>query len=121
MTPKLSKSEIAILVVIAGTISWYGLATTLVSAQASKAQTVTRKLVSAPAPEYPPLAVKMNIHGITRVMATVGPDGRVVKVKELGGHPLLLASLLDAVRKWRYSPAEHESEIEITFQFKPTR
>jgi protein TonB len=121
MAPNLSKTQIAILALITATIAWYGLATAIVSAQVSQTQSVTRKLVSAPPPEYPPLAVKMNIHGIARVMATIEPDGRVTRVKELGGNPVLLTSLVDAVKKWRYSPADHESEIEITFQFKPSR
>lgn len=68
-------------------------------------------------PEYPELARKMNIQGVARVLLTVAPDGRVVGVKELGGNPVLVSALSQAVRKWKYEAADHESEIEVRFEF----
>jgi TonB family protein len=85
------------------------------SSQQSPSSTRKAKL-SAP-PEYPELARKMNIHGVARVLLTVGPDGKVGNVKELGGNPILVAALTDAVKKWKYEPADHESAIEVRFEF----
>ena len=68
-------------------------------------------------PEYPELARKMNIQGVARVLLTVASDGRVVGVKELGGNPVLVASLVQAVHKWKYESADRESEIEVRFEF----
>jgi TonB family protein len=59
----------------------------------------------------------MNIQGVARVLLTVAPDGRVVGVKELGGNPVLVSALAQAVRKWKYEAADHESEIEVRFEF----
>jgi outer membrane biosynthesis protein TonB len=54
---------------------------------------------------------------VARVLLTVTSDGRVVGVKELGGNPVLVAALAQAVRKWKYESADHESEIEVRFEF----
>lgn len=96
------------------TLLWNGVAMTPASAQT---QTNSRKLKVNVPPEYPELARKMNIQGVARVLLTVTPDGRVVGVKELGGNPVLVASLVQAVKKWKYESADSESEIEVRFEF----
>src|SRR5579864_4515978 len=67
-------------------------------------------------PEYPELARKLNIEGMARVLAVVSAEGNVSKVKELGGNPILVTALADAVKKWKYEPAEHESMVEVRFE-----
>lgn len=104
----------AVLVLIA-TLLWNTLATSPASSQTSQSQ--NRKLKVSVPPEYPELARKMNIQGVARVLLTVASDGRVVGVKELGGNPVLVAALTQAVRKWKYESADHESEIEVRFEF----
>jgi TonB family protein len=81
------------------------------------AQSSARKVKTSVPPEYPELARKLNIQGIARVLLTVSSDGNVVNVRELGGNPVLVGSLAQAVRKWKYEPADHESEIEVRFEF----
>src|SRR6476646_8589975 len=104
----------AVLVLIA-TVLWNTLATSPASSQTSQSQ--ARKLKVSVPPEYPELARKMNIQGVARVLLTVASDGRVVGVKELGGNPVLVAALTQAVRKWKYESADRESEIEVRFEF----
>ena len=104
----------AVLVLIA-TLLWNTLATSPASSQTSQSQ--ARKLKVSVPPEYPELARKMNIQGVARVLLTVASDGRVVGVKELGGNPVLVAALTQAVRKWKYESADRESEIEVRFEF----
>jgi TonB family protein len=87
--------------------------------QTSQPQANSRKLKLSVPPEYPELARKMNIQGVARVLLTVTSDGRVVGVKELGGNPVLVAALVQAVKKWKYEPADRESEIEVRFEFAP--
>jgi len=77
----------------------------------------TRKAKSNPRPEYPELARKMKIEGMARVLLTISSDGSVVKVKELGGNPVLVDALAQAARKWKYEPADRESDIEIRYEF----
>jgi len=103
--------------VLIATLFWNALAMPPASSQTAQSQTNTRKLKVSVPPEYPELARKMNIQGVARVLLTVTSDGRVVGVKELGGNPVLVAALVQAVRKWKYESADRESEIEVRFEF----
>ena len=47
-----------------------------------------------------------DIKGTAIVNVLVGPDGQVVCTKSLTGHPMVRASVEDALRKWKFSPAE---------------
>src|SRR5437764_15203428 len=104
-------------VVLIAILLWNTVAMSPASSQTSQVQTNTRKLKVSVPPEYPELARKMNIQGVARVLLTVTSDGRVVGVKELGGNPVLVAALVQAVRKWKYESADRESEIEVRFEF----
>jgi TonB family protein len=85
------------------------------------AQGASRKVISGPPPEYPVLAHKLNIHGIARVRLTITREGRVKNVKEVGGSPVLVAALAEAVKKWRYESAATENEAEVKFDFNEGR
>jgi TonB family protein len=111
---RLIKSLFAILI---ATLLWNTLAMSPANSQTTQSQATARKLKVSVPPEYPELARKMNIQGVARVLLTVTPDGKVVGVKELGGNPVLVASLVQAVRKWKYESADRESEIEVRFEF----
>jgi TonB family protein len=111
---RLLKPTFLILIAI---LLWDALAISPASSQTTQAQTSARKLKVSVPPEYPELARKMNIQGVARVLLTVTPDGKVVGVKELGGNPVLVASLVQAVKKWKYESADRESEIEVRFEF----
>jgi TonB family protein len=96
---------------------WNTLAIPGANSQTSQTQGSARKLKLSVPPEYPELARKMNIQGVARVLLTVTNDGRVVGVKELGGNPVLIAALVQAVKKWKYEAADRESDIEVRFEF----
>jgi TonB family protein len=106
----------AVITLIAALL-WNTLAVLPAISQTAQTQTNTRKLKVSVPPEYPELARKMNIQGVARVLLTVASDGRVVGVKELGGNPVLVASLVQAVHKWKYESADRESEVEVRFEF----
>jgi TonB family protein len=61
-------------------------------------------LISKTEPVYPPLAKAAKIGGVIVVEATIASDGHVAKVRAVSGHPMLMTSAMDAVRKWRYQP-----------------
>jgi TonB family protein len=94
-----------------------GLMLVLGGSAALQAQQESRKLKAGDPPEYPELARRLHIQGTAKVMITVSADGRVEKVKELGGNPVLLDALIRAVKKWRYEPAENETVIQVKFDF----
>lgn len=71
-------------------------------------------------PEYPELARHLKIKGTVRVRLLVAPDGRIRNTKVLGGSPLLVQAVVDAVRKWKYEPADAESTEIVKFDFDPS-
>jgi len=81
------------------------------------AQSTSRKLKTGAPPEYPDLAKKNNIKGTARVQLLVAFDGKVKDVKILGGHPVLVQAVVEAVSKWRYEPSAQESIVIVKFDF----
>jgi TonB family protein len=79
----------------------------------------TRQLERSPAPEYPEIAERMKLEGTAQVEARVRPDGTVMEVRIVGGHPVLADALAHAVRLWRYQPASKETVEVVKFSFSP--
>jgi TonB family protein len=77
-----------------------------------------RKLVHRVEPVYPEIAKKNNISGIVKVRLTVGRDGTVKGAEPIGGHPVLVEALLNAVENWKYAAASKESTVTIEFKFE---
>jgi TonB family protein len=80
-----------------------------------------RKTKSQVQPVYSELARKMNVKGSVKVEVVITPAGTVKSAKALGGHPLLIESALDAVKKWKYEPATTETTQVVNFDFKGTQ
>ena len=80
---------------------------------------IVRRAKSKVQPEYPELARKMNITGTVKVQVVVAPNGAVKDAKVVGGHPVLASAALDAVKKWRFEPANGESTGVVDFKFEP--
>ncbi|MBV9889102.1 MAG: energy transducer TonB [Acidobacteria bacterium] len=78
-----------------------------------------REVVAKPTPVYPEIARRMNLMGIVKIKATIGPDGRVKRVDVIGGHPLLTDAAVDAVKRWKYASGKTETEVELEFHFHP--
>ena len=55
-------------------------------------------------PIIPPLAKTLEIGGTVSVEITISPEGKVVLVKVLSGHPMLAPAFVDALKKWEYRP-----------------
>jgi len=62
------------------------------------------KLIAQPRPVYPPLARQARIQGTVKLEAVISKDGTIENLTVVSGHPLLIQSALDAVRRWRYQP-----------------
>jgi TonB family protein len=78
-----------------------------------------RRVERTVAPEYPAIAMRMNLTGTVQVRAFVKPDGSVNDVKVVGGHPLLADAVVRAVLQWKYQPAPHETQEPVKFTFGP--
>ena len=57
-----------------------------------------------PAPEYPQMARIAHISGDVVLGITIGRKGEVTNIIVQGGHPILITSAIDAVKKWKYRP-----------------
>lgn len=77
-----------------------------------------RKVKSRVTPSYPELARRMNVTGKVKIEVVISPDGRVRNTRVIGGHPLLVNAALDAVKEWRFVPAQEETTQVVEFQFK---
>jgi protein TonB len=84
---------------------------------------VPAKLLRRVEPTYPPMARTMRLSGDIRMDITVAEDGHVKGVANVNGIPLLAASAVEAVKKWRYVPAMQdgkpvESTVDVTIRFR---
>ena len=79
-------------------------------------------LVFGPRPVYPPLAKQARIAGTVHLAAVIGADGRILNLRAMDGHPLLVGAAIAAVKQWVYrptllngNPVEVITEITVTF------
>ena len=78
-----------------------------------------RKLIARPAPVYPEMARKFALTGVVKVQVVIAPDGHIKDMKFIGGHPLLVATVEDTLKHWKYAPATSDSTDVLEFNFHP--
>ena len=78
-----------------------------------------RKLISNPAPMYPEMAKNFHIVGVVKVQVLIAPDGHIKATQILGGHPILVSSVEETLKKWKYTPATTETTAVLEFNFHP--
>ena len=68
--------------------------------------------ISRPAPKYPREALLRGTSGTVRVQATVAPDGSIerMEIVQSSGDRYLDRAALEAVRRWRFTPATHNGQ-----------
>ena len=76
-----------------------------------------RKLIKKVDPVYPDLARKMNMTGTVKVEITIAKDGNVTDVKTLGGNPVLVQAVEEAVKQWKYASGPEETKKALEFKF----
>jgi TonB family protein len=74
------------------------------------------------APQYPASALENNLEGKVTLKALIMKDGSLQNVRAVGPASPLTASVVEAVKKWRYKPhyengqpVEVETEIVVNF------
>ena len=86
---------------------------------AQKIEKVGRKLVRKVVPEYPWDLRRASIGGTVRLDVVVSPDGSVNNVLVVGGNPILAECAMKAVKKWKYTPADTETNVRVNVAFDP--
>jgi TonB family protein len=69
-----------------------------------KGRVLTGRAIFKPAPPYPAEAKEQGIVGAVILQITVDETGKVVQVKKICGHPLLVKAAIEAAYRWRFSP-----------------
>ena len=84
--------------------------------------------ITRPAPRYPQEALRRNIGGIVRVQVMVAPDGSVERIElaSSSGDRYLDRAAMEAVRRWRFSPAVRNGQpvtasVIVPLEFNPGR
>ncbi len=80
------------------------------------------KLISTVSPAYPPMAKSQRLSGDVKIDALIDASGNVTSVTVLSGPTLLQDSALEAVRHWKYQPAQLDGKpvamhLTVTVQF----
>ena len=76
-----------------------------------------RKVKKEVKPDYPELAREAHVSGLVRLQVVISPSGHVKSASVVGGHPLLIASAMQAVKEWQYEPAAEETTQVVVFNF----
>ncbi len=73
-------------------------------------------------PVYPDMAKQARVQGIVQLNIVINKQGRVVDIKVISGHPLLIPAALEAVKQWEYNPTllngqpvEVATEVSVPF------
>jgi outer membrane biosynthesis protein TonB len=78
-----------------------------------------RKLISHPTPVYPEMARKFALTGVVKVQVVIAADGHIKEMKFIGGHPILVATVEETLKSWKYAPASGDSTDLLEFNFHP--
>lgn len=80
-------------------------------------------LIKKVAPVYPQQALQMRIQGAVEILANIGKDGSITKVKLLSGDAILARAAMDAVKQWKYKayyldgqPVDFQTQITVNFK-----
>jgi protein TonB len=82
------------------------------------------ELIHKVTPSYPRMALALRLSGKVDLMATVGTNGKVSKVRVIGGEPQFVQAAVEAVSQWRYKPLLIDGrpttqDLPVTVSFKP--
>jgi len=88
---------------------------------AQKLEKADRKLIRRVTPDYPWDLKRAYIGGMVRLDIVVSPGGSVDTISVVGGNPILAECAVKAVKKWKYTPADSETNVRVNVAFDPHR
>jgi TonB family protein len=93
----------------------------VIAVRAQKADKPPRKLLVKTTPDYPWDLRRSHIGGLVRLNLVIAPNGAVDRVTVLGGNPILAETASKAVKRWKYAPADAETNQQVEVEFDPNR
>lgn len=95
-----------------------GAALALIVAMALPVRAADDRVVkSRVSPVYPEIAKRMRIAGAVKLEARVDAQGKVTEVKTISGNHMLAVAAEDAVRQWKFVPADSDSSVDVEVNF----
>jgi TonB family protein len=88
------------------------------SSQRSTVDEKARKVKTRISPLYPDLAKRMAVTGKVKIEVVITPAGTVKSTRVIGGHPLLVAPAVEALKEWKFNSATEETTQIVVFEFK---
>lgn len=85
--------------------------------EASAAQETSRKVVAKTAPTYPELAKRMHVTGKIKLEVVITAGGSVKSATLVGGSPVFEKNAIEAVKQWRFEPAQAETKTVVVLEF----
>ena len=76
------------------------------------------RLLRFVAPAYPRRANDARMMGTVVTRIRVGKDGRVLQADLVSGHPFFTATVLDALKQWRFTASQEEYTFEVACRFE---
>jgi TonB family protein len=70
------------------------------------------------APAYPRMANDARMMGTVVTRIKVGKDGRVLQADLVSGHPFFTATVLDALKQWRFTASQEEYTFDVACRFE---
>jgi TonB family protein len=89
----------------------------LLAAVPGRASAADREIVTRVKANYPELAKRLKISGTVLLNAVVEPNGHVKSVNTVMGNNMLAEAAKEAVAKWKFAPADGETNEEIEIEF----
>ena len=81
------------------------------------AQDKARRVVAKTAPSYPEMARKMHLTGKVKLEVGVAARGSVISARLVGGNPVFEQSAIEAVKQWRFEPADKDTKSVVVLEF----
>jgi len=94
-----------------------GLLLTVMFVCVLSAQEPSRRVIAKTAPSYPDLAKRMHVTGKVKLEAVIAAGGAVTGARLVGGNPVFEKSAVEAVKQWRFEPAQKETKTVIVLEF----
>ena len=75
-----------------------------------------RKAVKNPDPVYPEIARALALRGAVKVEVVIGADGAIKSTKVIGGHPILVQAVEQALKNWKFEAGKESTQV-LEFHF----
>jgi TonB family protein len=102
---------------LAGSFYFAPLLLVLMLSGALSAEEIPRKVTAKTALSYPELAKRMHVTGKVKLEVVIAASGAVNTARLVGGNPIFEKNAVEAVKQWRFEPAQKETKATFVLEF----